>query len=452
MDRGWLWSSAADARAAGLALRDVVSLTEQAECPVPADRPSVERFLAERAVGRMPQLLPLAHQRMAASPFAFFRGSAGLMARDLAATRSTGLIGQLCGDAHAANLGLYGAADGRVVMDINDFDETVQGPWEWDLKRLATSLVLAGRTGAQVGDRATSKAARHAAREYRKMVRRLAEQPFLESFATLGGESTISIVDADNLFDDFRRAASAAARNTSERATVKIAHRHEDGEWHFVESPPVLTEVDDATARAVIAGLESYRQTLRQPWDHAIVRFRPRAVAHRVVGTGSVGLRSYLVLLQGNGDESLILQLKQSAPSALAPFLPPTTVAHEAQRVVHGARFVQAETDPLMGWTTIDDRPYVVRQFRNRKGSIDATLLTDDHIDDYGRLAGALLARAHSRSIDPRVLAAYLEDGREMDAAIAAFATTYADRVEADHAALRELIAAGRIEVAPEER
>lgn len=214
-----------------------------------------------------------------------------------------------------------------------------------------------------------------------------------------------------------------------------------------MQSPPVFTAVGAEVERAVLEGLDGYRHTLRDPWDRALARFRPRAVAHRVAGTGSVGLRAYVVLLQGNDEESLILQVKQAAPSALVGYLPGVDVEHGGARVVRGARLVRAETDPLMGWTTLDGRPYVVRQFRNRKGAIDATLLTRDHLDDYARLAKALLARAHSRSIDPRVLAAYLADGGVFDEAVAAFSVTYADRVEADHRSLLELIDTGVVSV-----
>lgn len=435
MDSPSSWTTVPEAAARGLALRADVPHALHAAEPAMVDRPTVAEFLRARAAGRIAELVPLGHERMAASPFAFFRGTAGLMAIDLASTPTTGVHGQICGDAHAANFGLYGTADGRIVMDVNDFDETVVGPWEWDLKRLSTSLVLAGRTGARVGDKATRKAARHASRSYRRMIRHLAARPFLDTWTGVGDGSTISFAAADALFDDFERAATSAARNTSERAALKLAHRHGD-EWHFVEEPPELTSVPEAESEAVIESLGLYRSTLQDPWGRLVARFRPRAVAHRVVGTGSIGLRSYVVLLQGNGDESLVLQLKQAVPSALSPFVPTVGVTHHGARIVQGARFVQADTDPLMGWTSVEDQDFVVRQFRNRKGSIDATLLTADHLDDYARLAGALLARGHARSVDARVLAAYLAQGREFDEAVAAFSLAYAGQVETDHQAL----------------
>ncbi|GAB2460133.1 DUF2252 domain-containing protein [Nocardioides hungaricus] len=445
------WCSDGEARERGRALRAAVGLDAHAELVLAPGRPGVEEFLRARSAGRLADLLPLGHGRMSANAFAFYRGSAGLMAHDLAQGSVTGLTGQICGDAHAANFGLYGTHDGRILMDINDFDETAVGPWEWDLKRLATSVVLAGRTGAEVGDKAGRRAAHDAAKAYRKAFGRLAAQPFADSWSALGDESAIEQADADALFDDFRRAASAAARNTSERAAVKLAHRHGEDGWHFVADPPILSELPEDTRRAVLDALPAYQDTLRWPWRQLVDRYRARDAAMRVVGTGSVGMRCYLVLLQGNDDEALVLQVKQVGPSALAPYLPQVEEAHHGARVVLGALLMQAETDQLFGWTSVDGSPYVVRQFRNRKGSIDPILLNRGHLDDYARLAGSLLARAHSRTIDPRVLAAYFEDGSAFDDAVAEFALAYAGHVERDHAEMVELIASGRVETAADD-
>ncbi len=446
------WTSDADARERGRALRDVLGHDGHAEFTAPVQRPSVTDFLARRNADRDPALVPLGHGRMSADAFAFFRGTAGLMAHDLAGAPVTGVIGQLCGDAHAGNFGLYGTDDGRIVIDINDFDETVAGPWEWDLKRLATSLVLAGRTGSRVGDDATRKAARHAAKAYRKACKHLAGLSFLDSWTALGDESAIERANADELFDDFESAAAKAVRNTSERVATKLTARDED-EWRFVPDPPVLTAVDAATRDAVVAALREYPATLHESRRRLVARYAPRDVAMRIVGTGSVGMRSYVVLLQGNDaadvNEALVLQVKQAGPSALAPYV---TVGdgHDGERVVAGARLVQSETDLLFGWATVDlpgvgPRPFVVRQFRNRKGSIDPTVLTADHLDDYARLAGSLLARAHCRTIDPRVLAGYLEKGKPFDLAVADFAFAYAGRAEDDYAAFMTAIDGGEL-------
>lgn len=449
---GSAWRSAEDAWAEGRALRE--SLPREAHAAVGAgpDRPTVAAYLAARDRGRLPHLLPIGHGRMVADPFAFFRGSAGLMAGDLAHEPVTGVDAQLCGDAHAANFGLYGTHDGRIVMDLNDFDETVVGPWEWDLKRLATSLVLAARVGEEVPDDVAREAARDAARSYRDTVAHLADLPFVEAWSALGDESAIDQADADELFDDFKKAAKKARRNTSEKVAGKITSREVDGDWHFRPDPPLLTALPQDEEDAVMAGLADYAATLRRSWQQLLARFRPCDVALRVVGTGSVGLRSYVVLLQGNGQEALVLQAKEATPSALAAHLPggAPVVRHEGKRIVLGARLAQSVSDQLMGWSTIDGRPFVVRQFRNRKGSIDPTLLTTTHLDDYGRLAGALLARAHGRTLDARVLAGYLgagDDGADFDEAVAAHALACADRTTEDHRAMVALVEDGTLPV-----
>ncbi|GAA3848343.1 DUF2252 domain-containing protein [Saccharothrix violaceirubra] len=437
------WTEPEEVLAQGRALRSQVDHAAHRAMSLAADRPSVVDYVEASNEGRLPDLVPLRIGRMLASPFSFFRGSAGLMAGDLAAGVASGLDAQLCGDAHAANFGLYGTPEGTIVMDINDFDETFPGPWEWDLKRLATSLVLAGREGG-VSEKGCRDAAEDAVHAYREAAVHLAGLPFLESWSALGDESVLSKSKAQDLTDEFSKAASKARKNTSAKVAAKWTRR-EGEHWRFVADPPVLTRIPDETARGVVDALPSYVDTLRESRYNLIMRYGVSDVAFRVVGTGSVGLRNYLVLLHGNGDEALVLQVKEARPSALAPFLGTSEHKHEGKRIVHGARLVQAESDILLGWTTIEDRHFIVRQFRNRKGEIDATTLKRDDLDDYGRLAGALLARAHSRSVDPRLLAGYCADGEDLDTAIGRYALDYADRTEADHAELAKAVKDGRL-------
>lgn len=443
------WTDPGRVHATGKALRDAAPPAAHDHEAAGANRPSVLEFVLTGNVGRLPELLPLRVARMSASPFSFFRGAAGLMAADLAGTPVSGLTAQICGDAHAANFGLYGTPDGQIIMDINDFDETVPGPWEWDLKRLATSLELAGREGGvSRSDRLES--AEDAVKSYRRTVRELAELPFMASWNALPDAKALSAVKAHELVDDFERAAAKARRNTSARVAAKWTQRIDDHETgtsrqRFIPDPPILTEVSRATADAVVDGLVSYVDTLDESRRNLITRYAVSDVAFRVVGTGSVGLRSYVVLLHGNGDEALVMQVKQAQRSALEPYLGLAPAEHEGRRIVHGARLVQAESDILLGWTTIDGLPYIVRQFRNMKGDIDPTVLPGDHLDDYGRLAGALLARAHSRSIDPRLLAGYFADDEVMDEAIGRYAVRYADQTERDHAALLTDVKAGHL-------
>nr|WP_198428366.1 DUF2252 domain-containing protein [Nocardia bovistercoris] len=417
------------------------------------DRPGVLEFLAAAHADRLAHLVPLRVGRMMSGPFTFYRGAAGLMAADLAHAPVSGLDAQICGDAHAANFGLYGTQSGDIVMDINDFDETVVGPWEWDVRRLAASLVLAGRESG-VDEDACARAARDAATSYRLATEKLADMPFLSSWSALPDESVLSLAAAEDLVDDFKKAAKKARKNTSAKVAAKWTEHIDDHvtgvrRHRFVSDPPVLTAVADSVADAVIDGLEGYVDTLRESRRPLITRFAVSDIAFRIVGTGSVGLHSYVALMHGNEGEALVLQLKQSIPSALAPYLPPQPAVHEGERIVRGARHVQAETDILLGWTSVRlgerELPFIVRQFRNLKGSIDPAALEAEDLDDYGRLAGALLARAHSRSLDPRLTSAYLGGDEAFDDAVTAFAVRYADRTEADHAELAAAVKAGKL-------
>ena len=396
--------------------------------------------------GRLEHLIPLRVGRMLVSPFAFFRGAAGLQAGDLATGASTGLHAQLCGDAHAANFGLYGTPEGQIVMDINDFDETLPGPWEWDLKRLVASLVLAGRTGG-VSDKGCRDAAEDAVRAYRGAIRHLAEIPFLDSWSALGDESTLSKVKADDLINDFSKAAEKSRKNTSARFAAKWT-AHDGEKWRFVTNPPTFTDVSAETEAAVIAALPSYVDTLRESRTNLIMRYGVSDVAFRVVGTGSVGLRNYLILLHGNGSEALVLQAKEAravgAGNRSSTSNPPSTRASGSCTARGWCR--RRRTSCSAGRRSRAG-PFIVRQFRNRKGEIDATTLKRDDLDDYGRFAGALLARAHTRSLDPRLLAGYFQngDGEDLDEAFAKYAFDYADQTEADHAELAVLVKNGKL-------
>ncbi len=439
------WTEPDEVYARGRVLRSSVDFGAHRKMTLARKRPSIEQFMHTSNDGRLEHLIPLRVGRMLVSPFAFFRGAAGLQAGDLATGASTGLHAQLCGDAHAANFGLYGTPEGQIVMDINDFDETLPGPWEWDLKRLVASLVLAGRTGG-VSDKGCRDAAEDAVRAYRGAIRHLAEIPFMDSWSALGDEATLSKVKADDLINDFSKAAEKSRKNTSARFAAKWT-AHDGEKWRFVTNPPTFTDVSAETEAAVIAALPSYVDSLRESRTNLIMRYGVSDVAFRVVGTGSVGLRNYLILLHGNGSEAMVLQAKEARASALEPFLDVEPAKHEGKRIVQGARLVQADTDILLGWTTIEGRPFIVRQFRNRKGEIDATTLKRDDLDDYGRFAGALLARAHTRSLDPRLLAGYFQngDGEAVDEAFAKYAFDYADQTEADHAELAVLVKNGKL-------
>ncbi|MFJ4687778.1 DUF2252 domain-containing protein [Streptomyces sp. NPDC091377] len=433
----------------GKALRERVPRGSHALLDIDAARPDAVASVEESSRGRLPELAPLRVGRMAATPFAFLRGSAGLMAYDLARTPMTRIRAQICGDAHAANFGLYGDARGALVMDLNDFDETVHGPWEWDLKRLATSLVLAGRE-AGADESICREAAHDAVGAYRRTLRLLARMPVLEAWHAIADEELVSHTDAHDLLGTLERVSEKARSNTSGRFAARSTEPTQDGGVRFVDAPPVLRRVEDAEAAAVVTALEGYVGSLPEDRHPLLARHAVHDVAFRVVGTGSVGTRSYVVLLLDHRGEALILQVKEARPSVLVPHLvtagfevAPTE--HEGRRVVAGQKRMQVVSDTLLGWTTADGRPYQVRQFRNRKGSVDPAALSADQLDDYARMTGALLARAHSHSADPRLLAGYCGKNEELDEAIAGFAVAYADRTEADHAALVSAVREGRV-------
>jgi len=439
---------------AGKALREPVPRRAHAEFSVAPGRPDAVAAVEESNRGRIAELVPIRVGRMVASPFAFLRGSAGLMAYDLAhGTPVTGVGAQICGDAHAANFGLYADARGGLTIDLNDFDETVYGPWEWDLKRLAASLVLAGRE-AGAGEDVCRAAAYDAAGAYRRTVRLLARMPAADAWNAVADEELVSHTDAHDLLGTLQRVADKARRNTSARFAAKSTRETEDGGRCFVDAPPVLRRVPDEEAAAVASSLEEYLGTLPEDRRPLLARYAIHDVAFRVVGTGSVGTRSYVVLLLDHLGKPLVLQVKEARPSVLRPYAAAAGFAgpepeHEGRRVVLGQQRMQVVSDTLLGWTTVGGRPYQVRQFRNRKGSVDPVALTAREIDDYGRMTGALLARAHSHSADPRVLAGYCGKSDELDEAVAAFAVAYADRTEKDHAELAAAVRAGRLAAEP---
>lgn len=433
----------------GKALRRVVPRATHAALDLDDTRPDAVAAIEESHRGRIPELTPIRAGRMAATPFAFLRGSAGLMAYDLARTPMTRIRAQICGDAHAANFGLYGDARGGLVIDLNDFDETVSGPWEWDLKRLAASLVLAGREAGADEERCR-KAAYDATGAYRRTMRLLAKLPVLDAWNAIADEELVSHTDAHDLLGTLERVSEKARANTSGRFAAKATEETAEGGRRFVDAAPVLRRVDDEEAAAVAAALEHYVGTLSEDRLPLLARHAVHDVAFRIVGTGSVGTRSYVVLLLDHRGEPLVLQVKEARPSALVPHLVTAgfeapAVEHEGRRVVLGQKRMQVVSDILLGWTSVDGRPFQVRQFRNRKGSVDPAALAADQIDDYGRMTGALLARAHSHSADPRLIAGYCGKSDELDEAIAGFAVAYADRTEADHADLVAAVRAGRV-------
>jgi len=392
---------------------------------------------AER--GRVPALLRLKHQLMAQSPFSYFRGAAPVMAVDLSALPNTSIEAQLCGDAHVRNLGAFAAPDGRLVFDINDFDETIRGPFEWDLKRMAASLVLAGRE-SQHKESAVRDAVEHCILRYSEQMRDFAKMPLLE----VARFQVHRLGDVEPVHEALFKAERAKPLHTLEQLTEPVPGK--PGSRRFREIEPNLTRVTGSQAEKVLAALDPYREVLELQRQHLLSLYRPVDVAFKVVGTGSVGLRDYCIYFEGNGPgDPLFLQIKEEAHSCYAPYLPSNGHAwsNNGQRVVAGQRAMQIQSDPFLGWTHIGARHFLVRQLNDHKGSIDLTDLAGSGLAAFGEVCGELLARGHGRSGDPLVISGYLGSGESFADALAKFGTAYADQTEKDWQALRR---SGKIE------
>lgn len=446
----------------GMALRDRSPRRSHADWSPAADRPDPLEILLAGNLGRQQELVPLRMGRMAASPFAFLRGAAAVMAWDLSRTPVSGLQVIIDGDAHISNFGLFGTPQRDVIIDLNDFDEATIGPWEWDLKRLVASVNVAGRENG-LNRKERESAVVRCVSGYAMNSRRLMELGVLETwslFAYADFERQLPLlkkhgVEVDDKFQSLLSKTVAKARKTTSATLLdKVARRQADGGWRFIELPPVLTDVDDVTRDKVTAALVDYAETVPNDIRFLLKRYSVADVSHRVVGVGSVGVRAYIVLLFGNGDEDpLFLQVKEALPPAHGPYLPPLSarVDHEGHRVIRGQRLLQALGDPLLGYTTIDGRHYFVRQMKNMKASMPVEFLSGEPLEFWAWFCGALLARAHARTGDAAKLAGYIGKSNTLAESLAEFAERYGDQTERDHAALVAAIKSGRVAAQVEE-
>src|ERR1051325_9337692 len=392
--------------------------------------------------GRLREVLPYRHGRMAASPFAFLRGGAAIMAPDLASLPHTGYPVQICGDAHVRNLGAYASPEGRIVFDVNDFDETCRAPWEWDVKRLAISLVLVGRE-AGTSDRNARDAVMAMVQSWRETLYELADLPAVEL-----GRYCVHRFAAGG---PIGRVLRKAERLTPVQARDQLTAPANDGKPRFVSNPPKLTRVADAEARAVLDSLAAYRETLAPNHQQVLDCYLAYDVAFKVAGTGSIGGRNYAVLCIGNGiDDPLTLQVKQAPPScyeALGLVPGDSRVAsHQGKRVAEGQHRLQTWTDPLLGWTTIGGVPFYVRQLSDHKASIDPADLKRSPLIEYARVCGETFAKAHGRTSDAAVLYGYAGQADKLDHALADLAINGPAQVTGDWNALVAAIRRGDVE------
>jgi uncharacterized protein (DUF2252 family) len=445
--------------------------SSHAQWDPPASRPDPVAILEEQARTRVPDLVPIRYGRMVASPFAYFRGAAAPMAWDLAHTPAAGIRVQACGDAHLLNFGMFAAPDRRLVFDVNDFDETLPAPFEWDVKRLAASLAIAA------GDREFSErdghtAARAAARSYRTEMANYAAMRFLKVWY-----SRIDVDEVTRLFDAVqpkaavrrrRKDIASAHRRTSLKAFLKMCDQV-DGQYRIRPAHPVIVRFPIERHPEILAELRHaialYQETLPADRHEVLSRYYFGDFARKVVGVGSVGTEAFILLLLGDRpDEPLFLQLKEAQESVLAPFAGQSEFKHQGERVVKGQQLTQAATDPFLGWTTgigavgadskrrphAPSKQYYVRQLRDMKGSMSVSVMDPQQLDYYGKLCGWALARAHARTGRANLISGYLGSSEDFDHAIADFAMAYAEQNEQDYRLLLEAVSAGRVLATPE--
>jgi uncharacterized protein (DUF2252 family) len=450
---------AAESDAAGKAARARARRSSHGAWQPAEDREDPVAILERQAESRVPELVPIRYGRMAASPFAFYRGAAAVMAADLARTPVSGLRVQACGDAHLSNFGAFAAPDRRLVFDLNDFDESLPAPWEWDVKRLAASFAIAGRErGFERKQRAA--AAITVGRTYRDSMRAFAAQRNLEVwYARLDVEAAMGAIEAadPDSAKRLRKGVAKAREKDSLRALAKLTETV-DGELRFRSEPPLLvpghelvTAADGDVRAALDKVLAAYRDSLPPDRQHLLDGYRFRQIARKVVGVGSVGTRAWVVLLTGADDgDPLFLQAKEAQASVLEPYAGASRYRNQGRRVVEGQRLMQAASDIFLGWCPAvgleGRRDFYVRQLWDWKRSADVERLSPVAMETYARICAWTLARAHARTGDRIAIAAYLGSGDSFDRALAEFAEAYADQNERDHAALQAAIGSGRLE------
>jgi uncharacterized protein (DUF2252 family) len=407
----------------GRSLRERAHRSDMAFWTPPAGRADPVAQVIDQNFGRQPWLVPIRVGRMISSPYAFLRGSANIMADDFAALPATGITPVICGDAHLGNFGFYASPERELVFDLNDFDEAHPGAWEWDLRRLTVSVYVAGR---QNGFRETACAAavHHCVEEYREQ---LAHR------------------------DEIERAAKRARRRTSDRALPRFTERR-DGTFRLVEEPPLITRPSDGEWEALAESLDGYLNTLPPHWARILAGYRIVDIAHNVVGVGSVGLRAYVALCEGSSpDDVVFLQLKQARRSVIAVHQHGESAwhRHQGQRVVEYQQALQTVSDPLLGWTTVGDMQFYVRQFRDMKGAIVVEDIDAGALSDYAGICGYLLAKSHARTSGASMIAGYIGGSDKLADSLCRFARAYADQVESDHAALKDAVRRGVLPAEP---
>jgi uncharacterized protein (DUF2252 family) len=455
----------AERAARGKAARADAPRSSHAEWEPAADRADPVELQERAGESRLPELVPIRYGRMLVSPFAFFRGAADAMAADLAGTPATGLIAQLCGDAHLSNFGAFASPERELVFDINDFDETHPGPWEWDVKRLAASLAIAGRDRG-FGKRERRRITQAAVREYREAMRGFASMREIDVwYAHVNADEVLRLTRTRLGAKRARKLQANVDKAQTKDSLLAFARltRVVDGMPRIVSDPPLIVPIAELVKgvegeelqAGIRALIDSYRETLPHDRRLLLERYSHVDTARKVVGVGSVGTRVWIILMAGRDSEDpLFLQCKEAGPSVLEPFTGPSEFDNHGERVVQGQRLMQASSDILLGWLStvgIDGQPrdFYVRQLWDWKRSADIESMPPDVLSTYGGLCGWTLARAHARTGDRIAIAAYLGSGDVFDRAVAKFAERYADQSESDYDALMAAVRSGRVQADP---
>ncbi len=439
--------SLAERTAAGKALRDKVPRSSHADWKPAPNRPDPIALLEESNQGRLPELLPIRYGRMLTSPFAFLRGSASIMAADLSETPKTGIKVQACGDCHLSNFGGYGTPERNLVFDVNDFDETLPAPWEWDVKRLAASIVVAGRS-LKLSDKASQEAARTAVQSYREHMNEYTQMTVLEVwYSHIGVESLLTFTrnatEQKKLKQEVKKAHILTPVLELHKLTEMV-----NGQRRFIDNPPLVFHPSpaDLLAEEMVSVFHKYRKTLRDDWCVLLDEYHVVDVAMKVVGVGSVGTRCGVALLVAGHNDPLFLQIKEARASVLEPYAGKSVYKNHAQRVVAGQQLMQAASDIFLGWTRGDSgHDFYLRQLRDMKTSVEVEGMSEVDLHGYSPLCGWALARAHARSGDRVMISGYLGQRDTFDQAIAHFAVAYADQTEQDYQELAAAVKAGRL-------
>jgi uncharacterized protein (DUF2252 family) len=439
--------TAHDRQTAGKKLREKVSRKSHSQWVYPRDRPDPAEFLKKADRGRLPNLLPIRYGRMSESPFAFFRGTAALMAADLARTSTTGIQVQACGDCHVANFGGFGTPERQLVFDINDFDETLPAPWEWDVKRLAASIVLAMRQAGSVDSRCQD-AATVSAESYRKHMRQYARMTALDVwYSHLSAELLVQNARNPESRERWQTLESRAELDTPGHEFPKIASKQQ-GRPRIIDHSPLIYHSRESAllGKSARQMFHQYRATLPEERRIILDRYKLVDIAHKVVGVGSVGTRCAVGLLMAGPHDPLFLQFKEARASVLEAYAGKSRYANHGERVVTGQRMLQSASDVFLGWTGDGQgHDFYFRQLRDMRMKIDIEGMSKQDWFEYVTLCGWVLARAHARTSDPAIIAGYLGKAEAFEEAIATFAVAYADQTERDHGSFLKAIRAGRI-------